>query len=298
MSIKKQSRREFIKDSVSTAAAGALLLGSSSRLFAKDQEKQSRVVLVRDKEAVDGQYKLSSATVEKMIDDAVKTLMGKDDVKSAWKQLVKPDDIVGIKSNVWSNLRTPEILEEVIKKRLIGVGVKAENIDTGDRRVLHQPVFKKATALINIRPMRAHHWSGMGTLIKNYIMFDKKPSRYHPDSCADLADVWRLPIAKGKTRLNVLVMLTPLFHCVGPHNFNPQYLWAYKGLLVGQDPVAVDATGLRIMEAKRKKYFGEERPINPPPKHVKFADIRHGLGNADPKKIELIKLGWTEGILI
>jgi hypothetical protein len=236
MIIKKQSRREFIKDSVSTAAAGALLLGSSSRLFAENRAKKSRVVLVRDKDAVGAQYKLSSAKVEKMLDDAVKSLTGKDDVKSAWKQLVTPDDIVGIKSNVWSNLRTPEVLEGVIKKRLTAAGVKVKNIDTGDRDVLSQPVFKKASALINIRPMRAHHWSGMGTLIKNYIMFDERPSRYHPDSCADLAGAWKLPITKGKTRLNVLVMLTPLFHGVGPHNFNPKYLWAYKGLLVGLDP--------------------------------------------------------------
>jgi len=298
MAIKKQSRREFIKDSVSTAAAGALLLGPSSRLFAEDRAKKSRVVLIRDKDAVDAHYKLSSVKLEKMFDDAVKRLTDKDDVQSAWKQLVTPDDIVGIKSNVWKNLPTPEVLEEAIKKRLTGAGVKAENIDTGDRRVLSQPVFKKATALINIRPMRSHHWSGMGTLIKNYIMFDKKPSRYHPDSCADLAGAWKLPVTQDKTRLNVLVMLTPLFHGSGPHNFDPKYLWAYKGLLVGLDPVAVDATGLRIMEAKRKEHFGEERPINPPPKHVKFADTRHGLGNADPNKIELIKLGWTEGILI
>lgn len=298
MIIRKQSRREFIKDSVSTAAAGALLIGSSSGLFAEGQKKRSRVVLVRDKDAVDGQYKTSSAAVEKMIDDAVIRLTDEENAESAWKQLVKPDDIVGIKSNAWSNLRTPEVLEEVIKKKLISAGVKAGNIDTGDRSILSQPVFKNATALINVRPMRAHHWSGMGTLIKNYIMFDKKPSRYHPDSCADLAAVWKLPLTKGKTRLNVLVMLTPLFHGVGPHNFSPKYVWPYKGLLVGEDPVAVDATGLRIMEAKRKEYFGEERPINPLPKHVKLADTRHGLGNADPDKIELIKLGWAEGSLI
>ncbi len=298
MKIKKQSRREFIKDSASTAAAGALRLGSSSRLFAEEGTKKSRVVLIRDKNAVDKKYNVSSVVVEKMVDDAVMALTGKKDAVSAWKQLVKPNDIVGIKSNEWSNLPTPKVLEETIKKRLVSAGVKAENIAIGDRRILRDPVFKKATALINVRPMRAHHWSGMGTLIKNYIMFDKKPSCYHPDSCADLAGAWLLPMTKGKTRLNVLVMLTPLFHGVGPHNFSPQYLWSYNGLLVGKDPVAVDAIGLRIMEAKRRAHFGEERPINPPPKHVKMADTRHGLGTADPDKIELVSLGWGEDRLI
>jgi hypothetical protein len=75
-------------------------------------------------------------------------------------------------------------------------------------------------------------------------------------------------------------------------------VWGYGGLLVGFDPVAVDATGVRILSAKRTEYFGEDRPINPPPKHVFLADTRHHLGTADPEKIELIKLGWSDGALI
>ena len=129
-------------------------------------------------------------------------------------------------------------------------------------------------------------------------MFDKYPPKYHPDSCADLAKLWELPNTKGKTRLNILVMLTPLFHGLGPHLYNTKFSWAYNGLLVGFDPVAVDATGLRIIEAKRDEFFGENRPINPPAKHIALADTRHHLGNADPAKIELIKVGWDKDILI
>ena len=103
---------------------------------------------------------------------------------------------------------------------------------------------------------------------------------------------------KGKTRLNILVVLTPLFHGVGAHHFDSKYLWNYKGLLVGTDPVAVDATGLRIIEARREQYFGEYRPMKPPPHHIAYADIRHGLGVSDPNKIKLLKLGWQDGVLI
>jgi hypothetical protein len=146
--------------------------------------------------------------------------------------------------------------------------------------------------------MRTHDWSGLGTCIKNYIMFVPDPPRYHPDSCADLAALWQLPLTKGKTRLNVLVMLTPLFHSVGPHGFNPAYVWSYSGLVVSLDPVAADATGARIIQAKRREFFGDDRPINPPPKHIELADSRHRLGTADPKRIDLVKLGWQEGVLI
>jgi hypothetical protein len=93
-------------------------------------------------------------------------------------------------------------------------------------------------------------------------------------------------------------MFTPLFHSVGPHAFNPKYTWAYNGLLVGNDPVAVDAIGVRILMAKRQQFFKEDRPINPPIKHVFLADTRHHLGTADPSKIELIKLGWQDDTLI
>ncbi|MFH1755459.1 MAG: hypothetical protein ABIA59_07120, partial [Candidatus Latescibacterota bacterium] len=110
--------------------------------------------------------------------------------------------------------------------------------------------------------------------------------------------IWNLPIVKDKTRLNILVMLTPQFHNIGPHTYNPKYSWAYHGLLVGFDPVAVDATGVRILQAKRKEFFGEDRPLNPPAKHIFLADTRHHLGTADPNKIELLKLGWKDGAFI
>jgi hypothetical protein len=103
---------------------------------------------------------------------------------------------------------------------------------------------------------------------------------------------------KGKTRLNILVMLTPLFHSVGPHGYSSEYVWNYGGIIVGTDPVACDAVGLKIIQAKRKNYFKEDRPLNPPAKHIELADTRHNLGTADLKKIELIKLGWKEDVLI
>lgn len=75
-------------------------------------------------------------------------------------------------------------------------------------------------------------------------------------------------------------------------------MWRYWGLAVGVDPVAVDAVGLRIIQAKRREYFGEDRPLNPPAKHIALADTRHRLGTADPAKIDLQVLGERAGLLI
>ena len=247
---------------------------------------------------MDASGKVDPGVIEQMLDEAVKTLFNTKDAATAWKKILKPEDILGIKTNTWKNLRTPIELEQIIKKRSMEVGVSEENIAIDDHGVMRNPVFQKSTALINSRPMRTHYWSGVGSLIKNYIMFADKPSDLHPDSCADLASVWNLPHVKGKTRLNILVMLTPLFHSVGPHGYSPEYIWKYNGLIVGTDPVACDSTGLRIIEAKRLEFFGENNPLNPPAKHIELADTRHHLGTADPKKIDLIKLGSKEGILI
>ncbi len=257
----------------------------------------SRVVLIRNREVLrDG--KPDKKILEQMMDEAMLQLTGKPSVEEAWKSILKPTDVLGIKTNVWNNLRTPVELEEILSERSVAAGVAKESISVDDRGILKNKIFSKSTALINVRPMRTHAWSGVGSLLKNYIMFSPTPSSYHPDSCADLATLWTLPEVKGKTRLNILVMLTPLFHGVGPHHFNKQFTWEYNGLLVGFDPVAVDSVGLRILQARRTEYFGEDTPLNPPAKHILLADTRHGLGTADPSRIELIRLGDQENSLI
>jgi len=67
---------------------------------------------------------------------------------------------------------------------------------------------------------------------------------------------------------------------------------------MGFDPVAVDATGLRIIEAIRKDYFAEDRPLNPPAKHIFVADTKYHLGVSDPERIELIKIGYDKDIFV
>jgi hypothetical protein len=291
------TRREFLKNSSSLAMGSFIYLNMSQEIFSQGRKK-SRVVMVRHADLLDDNNRLKETIVRKMLDNAICALVDHKDPAEAWKMIVRGKDVVGIKSNAWHYLSTPPELENAIKKRVLQAGVAEENLSVRDRGVLSDSIFTNATALINVRPMRTHHWSGVGTLLKNYIMFVDSPSSYHHDSCADLGAIWKLPVVKDKTRLNILVLFTPLFHSVGPHNFNAEYTWKYNGLMVGFDPVAVDACGVRVIMAKRKEYFGEDRPLNPPPKHIFLADTRHHLGTADPANIELIKLGWEEGILI
>ena len=291
------SRRQFIK-SASVAALAAPLLFAEQEKTAVVKSDKSRVVLVRDLKVLDENGAPQQAVVQDMLDAGMTALTGRPDPQSAWKTIIKPDDIVGLKNNRWPYLRTTPEVENSLKKRILEAGVKETNFGIDDLGVLQNPIFQKATALINARPMRSHHWAGVGGLIKNYIMFIPEPISIHPDSCADLASIWDLPIIKGKTRLNVLVMFTPQFHSFGPHSFNPKYVWKYYGLILGFDPVAVDATGLRIVEAIRRDFFVEDRPLNPPAKHIAVADAKYHLGTADPQKIELIKIGYDKDIFV
>jgi len=293
------TRRDFL---VGASCAGlALAMGlplSVGRAMSAESEKTARVVLVRDQHVIGKSGQVNAEIASDMLDRAVASLVNTEDAVAAWRKLINADDIVGIKSNEWHYLPTPPEIEQAIRKRLIDSGVSEDHISMDDRGVLDNPVFAAATALVNVRPLRTHHWAGIGGCLKNYIMFVPEPSTYHGNSCANLASIWKLPLVNGKTRLNILVLFTPLFYGIGPHHFDSTYTWRYNGLLVGTDPVAVDAIGVKLIEAKRAVHFGKPTPIKPPPHHVAYADIRHGLGVSDLSKIELIKLGWEEDVLI
>jgi hypothetical protein len=236
--------------------------------------------------------------LQSMLDEAVKSLVETDKPMEAWKKLFKNADVVGIKSNSWNRLPTPKELEAAIKRRLLDAGVAGKNIDIDDRGVLNNPVFQNATALVNVRPLRTHHWSGVGTCLKNYIQFVPDPSSYHDEGCSPLGKIWTYPIVKGKTRLNILSALTPQFYGRGAHFFDKRYVWPYKGLIVGTDPVAVDAVGAHLLQVKRIAFFGEDKALDVPPVHIVAADKKYHLGVSDLSRIQLIKLGWMEEVLI
>ena len=289
------TRRDFLRGAAGAALAAAL----SSPIRAEAQgAPKAKVVLVRNEGVLGRNEGVREEILQSMMDEAVKTLLSEKEPLAAWRKLFQSSDVVGIKSNEWYRMPTPKELEEAIKRRLLDVGVPGKNIGVDDRGVLQNPVFLKATALVNVRPLRTHHWSGVGTCLKNYIMFVPDPSSYHDEGCSPLGKIWTYPIVKGKTRLNILSALQPQFYGRGAHFFDKRYLWPYKGLIVGTDPVAVDAVGAHLLQVKRTAYFGEDRTLDVPPIHITAAEKKYHLGVSDLSRIELIKLGWQENVLI
>jgi hypothetical protein len=287
------TRRDFLKGTTAALVGASLGFGQDASAL-----KKVRVVLVRHRGVLDENSAVNPDILQGMLDEAVMKLLDESDPVRAFGKLVKPGETVGIKTNVWSYLPTPPELEAAIQKRLMDAGIAKDRIGLDDHTVRTNPLFVNATSLINARPLRTHYLSGMSGCIKNYIMFAESQEAMHPDSCADLGSLFKLPMVKGKTRLNVLCALTPQFHGRGPHHFSRRYVWSYKGLIVGQDPVAVDTVGLRLIMAKRREVLGKDQELPPVPKHIQLADTRHGIGTSDINAIELVKLGWDEDILV
>jgi len=289
------TRRDFLGVAAGTAVAATLGAGILGEAKA---ELTARVVVIRNADVVGSDGKVQGEILQSMLDEAVRSLLETKDSAEAWQKLIKSSDIVGIKTNSWNRMPTPKELEAAIKRRVLDVGVAEKNVDIDDRGVLQNQVFLKATALINVRPLRTHHWSGVGTCLKNYIMFVPDPSSYHDEGCSPLGKIWTYPIVKGKTRLNILCALTPQFYGRGASFFDTRYVWPYKGLIVGTDPVAVDAIGAHLLEAKRIAFFGEDRALDVPPIHIVAADKTYHVGISDLNRIQLIKLGWADELLI
>jgi len=289
------TRRDFLKGTAGLFLASTGL--TTTPRSARAQTK-TRVVVIRNIDVVGPNSEIKRNILQTMLNESVCVLTGKKETQAAWQSMFSATDIVGIKTNAWHYLPTPKDLEGAIQQRLVDLGIPAANISIDDRGVLDNPVFKKATSLINVRPVRTHHWSGVGSCLKNYIMFVRNPSAYHDEGCSDLGKIWTYPVVKGKTRLNIMCALTPQFYGRGAHFFDRRYVWPYKGLIVGTDPVSVDAVGAELLRRKRIAHFGDDRALDVQPVHISVADKKYHLGVSDLSRIEIIKLGWQEEVLL
>ena len=286
------TRRDFIRGTV-----GATLAVSVLRVpWAKGSEKAvgpSLVTVVRDKNVMDAGFKVNSNILQSMLDRTVLQVTGKRKIREAWADLVKPDDIVGLVPTPHLN-PTHEELVDVVKASLMKeVGIPEKNI------IMAQGGKRKpgrCTALISMPALKGHWLTGIGTVIKNYIMYSGRPSSYHEEKSAKLGEIWHIPEVKGKTRLVLVDAIHPLCD-KGPQS-DPRYKWAYNGLIAGTDPVAVETVCLKILTEKRHALRGEPWPISPPPICVEAADKVYGLGTSKMEEINITHFGWEGDLLL
>lgn len=90
------SRRQFIKKTA-VGLAGGVVHGVSSSVYAKPVQSKSTVVLVRHSKVIDAGGRVQQPVVEKMLTEALTTFTGKKSVEDAWRTVVTPEDVIGLK---------------------------------------------------------------------------------------------------------------------------------------------------------------------------------------------------------
>jgi uncharacterized protein (DUF362 family) len=143
------------------------------------------------------------------------------------------------------------------------------------------------TALINIPVPKTHGNSVFTCSLKNHYGSIDNPSRMHANACCDpgIAEVNAIPIIKEKQKLVVSDALLLVIER-GPR-WDPRFIRAYGGVIVGTDPVAVDAVALKILDDKRAA-DGLDR-IAPRVPHLVLAE-KLGLGKSRLEDIDLVEL--------
>ncbi|MFH1176585.1 MAG: DUF362 domain-containing protein [Acidobacteriota bacterium] len=285
------TRRDFVRSSAG-AALGMSLYGAVATAQAGRTPRSAKVALVRRQDALSATHAVNVAALGEMLRETVTLLTGAASAREGWRSLVKPDDIVGLVPTPHLNPTHDEVVAAV-RVALVDAGIPADNI----RLAQGGPAKAEAcTALISLPALKAHWLTGIGTVLKNYIMFSGRPSHYHDESNDRLGEIWLRPEVKGKTRLVLVDALRPL--CDKGPQVDPRYLWDYKGLIAGTDPVAVEAVCLKIITAKREALRGEPWPLSPPPLCVAMADSRYGLGTAQLNEISILRSGWSADALV
>jgi hypothetical protein len=285
------TRRDFIRGTVG-ATLGLSLVGPGLFKGIKDEKGRSLVLIVRDKNVMNDALEVNKKVLGKMLERALTGVTGENSIKDAWLSLISPKDIVGLVPTPFMNPTHDELME-LVTGSLVEAGVPPENIrDAQGRSVDLEPI----TALISLPGLKAHWLTGIGTVIKNYILYSGAPRNYHKENSAKLGEIWNLPQVKGKTRLILVDALHPV--CDKGPQVDPRYRWAYNGLIAGTDPVAVEEICLRIIQTKREDLRGEPWPLSPPPICIEAAEKIYKLGTRDIKKIDIKTIGWSEGLLI
>jgi len=262
--------------------------------------------------------------LEAALGAAVARAAGEATAVAAMRRLFKPTDVVGIKVNclggrgvstrpeaalqlaaflqaagvpadriyVWD--RTDRELRGagyVIASH--GVRVFGTNEDFDDRLVEWGPsasrfdrvLATQLTALVSCSVLKDHGLAGASLTLKNWYGAIHNPNKLHDDNCVPfIPHLVACPVIHDKLRLNVVD--GSLAQCHGGPGRAPRWAWPFGGFLVSTDPVAVDAVGRQILEARRKELglptlAAEGRE----PGHVAAA-ARLGLGVADLGRIE------------
>jgi uncharacterized protein (DUF362 family) len=306
------TRREAL-----TACFGATAFALSAK---------SRVVIAREP-------KLDTARLPKLLDRAMQAYFSADSPVAAWKRVVRPNEVVGLKVNCLAGkgISTNVPLVEAICERLRQAGVPAGDIVIWDRlngdlegagfrvatradrircvgndelgyedelsvhgsagSLMAKALTRVCDAVINLPVLKDHGIVGATLALKNMFGAIHNPNKYHINTGDPyVPDVYMLPPVRRKVRLAICDGITAQYE--GGPSYMPQWTWPFHGLLVAEDPVALDYTGWQIIDQKRaEKGMKSLKDAGREPRYIATAaDPQHRLGTNDPRQIERVEV--------
>ncbi|MCX8160921.1 MAG: DUF362 domain-containing protein, partial [Candidatus Saccharicenans sp.] len=208
---KTLTRRDFIRGTVGATLGLTVVTPDwvkksiASETVPKTAGK-SLIVIVRDENVLDSEMNINKSILAGMLDRILLEITGKKDTKQAWLSLVSPKDTIGLVPTQVMNPTNPELID-LIKESLISAGIPEANISSAQGRNVD---LTRLTALISVPGLKAHWLTGIGTVLKNYILYSGAPRNYHYEDSAKLGEIWHLPQVKGKTRLIIVDALRPV----------------------------------------------------------------------------------------
>lgn len=316
-------RREFIKQAIGAAVGmAALPIASGGAAVAAEKSAKSKVCLVRcSADLKPGDDALP--VIKKMLDEGIKYISGGAPDKF-WKATFRAQDKVGVKVNTVTERAInfgPQITE-AISGRLAAAGVKAENVlvwdgntnnlkkagykinkdgagtrcygtnevgfcdwefESGEMKARFSKIIESSTALINVPILKTHALAGVSIALKNHYGSFDTPSKYHASSCNPfIGNLNQRDEIKNRQRLVVCDAMRVLY--AGGPQMEMNYVSNFNGLIIGVDPVAVDAVGYEMIKRIRKG-FPTRQPAILKPTHIATAS-KLGLGKSEREDID------------
>jgi len=296
------SRREFLGAGAALAAAG-LLSGKGEA-----QPARAKVYVVTCASAITQEGDKADATaVQAMLDKGICALAGKTKADEAWQALVKPDDKVAlVDAGTWL-FNVPEVFAAVAKgiqsakpaklalaicKRTLdnaayagklraaldAAGVPQALIDTSLYVIPCKFGGDAFTLMATLPTMKAHPVAGVSGAVKHYATLTAgKVAALHPNGMEAAGKVLAEEFSKHR-HLTILDGLRWGNARLGPTHYR-------KCLLLGTDPVAVDAVALKL-------YLEHCKTLNniPPERHIQRAETEYKVGIADLARIDVVDL--------
>jgi len=268
-----------------------------------------------------------AAKLEDALGKAVARATGEKGPVEGMRKLFRPSDVVGIKLNciAGKGLSPDPKLAGLLAQWLVAAGVPARNVvlwERTDRELskagytierggsgvrcfgtnddyektprewgpsascFARVLVEEFTALINVGVLKDHGLSGVSVSLKNWYGAIHNPNKHHDDGCNPyIAHLAAFPLIRDKLRLTVIDAMAP--QCHGGPARQPRWSWPYHAVLASTDPVAIDALGWSVIEARRKEVGLEALAKEKrEPRYIAGA-AKLGLGEAELARIRV-----------